>query len=257
MILPDDLPESLAPLRAYGWTAIELGRSRAGVWRIDMDGRALFLKANPRHPRSEFQAELARLTWLAEMGIAAPRIVDVAQSAERDWLLMSAVPGEDLTTLAGQPDILCRAFAQGLRRLHALDPSRCPFDHTMPGRLEAAAGNVAAGLVDESDFDSERQGRTGAEILAWLRANIPPAGHLVVTHGDACVPNFMARDGRFSGIVDCSRLGLADMWQDLALACHSIAYNCGREHVPTFLAAYGAEWDETRSRFYCALDELF
>lgn len=254
---PDDLPENLALLRAYDWKAITLGKSQAAVWRLGVDGRRLFLKAAPRHPLSEFEAERARLEWLAGMGFSAPRLVDTGQSADRDWLLMTAVPGDDLTTLVHRPETLCRAMAQGLRRLHALDPSRCPFDHSLPGRVEDGAAHVAAGLVDETDFEPEHAGWRATEVLAWLRDNIPPQGTLVITHGDACVPNLVAQDGRFSGIVDCSRLGLADIWQDLALACRSIAHNCGREHVTPFLAAYGAAWDETRYRFYNALDELF
>jgi len=45
--------------------------------------------------------------------------------------------------------------------------------------------------------------------------------------------------------------------QDLAIACRSIAYNLGRDHVTAFLKAYGAEWDEAKYTFYCTLDELF
>lgn len=257
MMLPADLPEALSALCTHDWTAVTLGESKADVWRIGTSGGALYLKASPRLALDEYHAELARLDWLAEMGFPAPRIVDTTSSADRDWLLMTAVTGADLTTLAGQPDVLCHVYAQGLRRLHALDPSRCPFDHSLPGRLADARANLDAGLVDEDDFDDERRGWRASQVYDWLSANMPPSGNLVVTHGDACVPNFMAENGRFSGIVDCSRLGLADKWQDLALACRSLERNCGREHIPAFLAAYGAEWDEIRYRFYSALDELF
>jgi aminoglycoside 3'-phosphotransferase-2 len=67
----------------------------------------------------------------------------------------------------------------------------------------------------------------------------------------------MVQHGAFAGIIDCGRLGVADRWQDLAIACRSLIYNCGQEHVAPFLATYGAEWDEERYRYYCTLDELF
>jgi aminoglycoside 3'-phosphotransferase-2 len=50
---------------------------------------------------------------------------------------------------------------------------------------------------------------------------------------------------------------VSDRWQDLALACRSLAFNGGQDHVEAFLAAYGAELDEERFAYYCALDDLF
>ncbi|MDF2799913.1 MAG: family aminoglycoside O-phosphotransferase, partial [Devosia sp.] len=58
-------------------------------------------------------------------------------------------------------------------------------------------------------------------------------------------------------MVDLARLGVADLWQDLAIACRSIQRNIGADHVASFLGSYGAEWDETRYRYYNALDNLF
>ncbi len=258
MTLPPDLPESLSPLRDYAWHEIGLGRSAASVWRIALpEGGSAFLKSEAIHPLAELPGEIARLNWLTSMGFKAPRVIDTGQSADRVWLLMSAVIGDDLTHLTDRPADLVRAYAQGLRRLHALDPAQCPFDHRVAARLTQAEQRLAAGLVDETDFDTDRRGWTGRQILDWLYAHPPSEGPLIVTHGDASAPNMLALDGRFSGVVDCGRLGRADPWQDLALACRSIAYNIGQQHVPAFLAAYGADWDAAKYRYYCTLDELF
>lgn len=253
-----ELPESLSPLRDLAWTRISIGKSGADVWRITLsDGNAVILKSEPIHPLAEMPGEIERLNWLTRMGFKAPRVIDAEQSADRIWLLMSAVPGADLTHFTDRPDVVVRAYAQGLKRIHALDPAQCPFDHSLDARLALAEQRLAAGLVDEGDFDNEHEGWTGRQVFDWLLAHRPAEGTMIVTHGDASAPNLMAEDERFSGMVDCGRVGRADVWQDLTIACRSIAFNIGEQHVPAFLAAYGVEWDADKYRFYTALDEMF
>lgn len=258
MKIPADLPASLAPLRDLPWTEITHGRSSCTVWRIALsDGNAVFLKVEDLHAHAELSGEIERLNWLTRMGFKAPRVVDTEQTSSRLFLLMTAVPGDDLTHYIDRPGDFVRAYAQGLKRLHALDPTHCPFDQSLDAQLAAAEARMRAGLVDESDFDTDRKGWSAGQVLDWLHRNRPETGKLIVTHGDASTPNILAQDGRFSGVIDCGRLGRADVWQDLALACRSIAYNVGQEHVAPFLAAYGAEWDAKLYEYYCTLDEMF
>lgn len=251
------LPLQLKPLEARDWEPITIGESKASVWRIAMGESALFLKAEPAHDLSEMGDELLRLDYLAEMGFPAPRVVDHVVAEDFNWLLMTAVKGRDLTHLGEEPKVLIQVLADGLKRLHALDPAHCPFDHSLDRRLRDAEANVLAGRIDETDFDDERDGWTGQQVFDWLAANRPEETNRVVTHGDACLPNFLADGSRFGGIVDCSQLGVSDRWQDLALACRSLEFNGGKAFVGEFLAAYGAEFDAERYAYYCAMDELF
>lgn len=257
MNVRERLPLSLKPLDRHEWLPVAIGKSRAAVWRIGIGETALFLKAEPNHELAEMPRELLRLDYLAEMGFPAPRVVDHVQADDFSWLLMTAVKGQDLTRTLERPVDVARMLAEGLRRLHALDPVNCPFDHALDQRLADAERNLAAGLVDESDFDDDRQGWTGQAVFDWLVANRPAEEERVVTHGDACLPNVMSVDGRFSGVVDCARLGVADRWQDLALACRSLQSNGGTEVVGEFLSAYGTEFDAERYTYYCTLDEMF
>lgn len=64
------------------------------------------------------------------------------------------------------------------------------------------------GLVDEADFDNERQGKTATDVLADLLSTLPETYDLVVIHGDACLPNFMANGSNFTGFIDCGRLSV-------------------------------------------------
>lgn len=253
----EHLPHSLKPLAAHEWTEITIGESSSSVWRIAMGESGLFLKAEPVHGLHEMPAELLRLDYLAEMGFPAPRVVDEVSADDFNWLLMTAVKGKDLTHLGDEPHVLIQVLADGLKRLHALDPANCPFDHSLDRRLRDAEANLLAGRIDEADFDDERHGQTAQQVYEWLLDNRPLETNRVVTHGDACLPNFLALNGRFSGVVDCARLGIADRWQDLALACRSLEFNGGKDFVNEFLAAYGAEFDAERYEYYCALDEMF
>src|SRR5690606_39667738 len=117
MTIPADLPESFGPLANLEWTKITMGRSDAEVWRIVLgDGNAVFLKTEARPQAPELPGEIERLNWLTKMGFKAPRVIDAEQSGDRIWLLMSAVPGEDLTHYVDRPTEFVHIYAQGLKR---------------------------------------------------------------------------------------------------------------------------------------------
>lgn len=227
-----------------------IGQSGADVYKV---GETLFIKSEPMGELSELPGEIARLAWLADTGIPCPEIVDTADHAGRTWLLMSALPGANL---ASSPDLepvaIARILGRALRSLHELDPVDCPFDHRIEPRLRLARRRLDAGLYDGDDLGD------GESAYAMAFSTRPYAEDLVVTHGDACLPNLLARDGVFTGFVDCGRLGVADRHQDLALACRSFARNCGAASLAVLLDAYGiAEPDPQKLAWYSLLDEFF
>ena len=227
-----------------------IGESGAEVYRI---GDTLFLKSEPIGPLAELPGEVERLRWLGDTGIPCPEVVDEISWEGRHWLLMSAVPGHDLAQSYDLGPInTCEMVAQALRTLHVLDIDACPFDHRAEHRISAARRRLDAGHYDGPEPDA------GPANYAMLWSTRPAHEDLVVTHGDACLPNFIARDGQFTGMIDCGRLGVADRYQDLALAARSIARNHGRAFVPAFFSAYGIdEPDEQKLAWYTLLDEFF
>jgi kanamycin kinase len=62
----------------------------------------------------------------------------------------------------------------------------------------------------------------------------------VLTHGDACLPNFLAEGDHVTGYLDLGAAGLAPREHDLAAAVWSLQYNLGPGHARRFLDAYGA-----------------
>lgn len=236
-----------------------IGASGADVFRIVRAGQAdVFLKSEPALPLSELPGEVERLRWMAQIGLPGPSVLAAVSEGQRHHLLMSAVLGQDMATAFDlQPALILRVAAMALRILHETPIDDCPFDHRLESRLIDAGRRVQAGRVDESAFDGPRQGWTAAQVWTQLQADRPSAQDWVVTHGDACLPNLMLEGKWFTGFIDCGRLGVADRYQDLALAARSITHNFGAQWVSLFFQEYGIEPDEERMEFYCVLDEFF
>jgi len=245
---PVDLPPGWAD--GVELTPQTIGESGAWVCRA---GAKHFIKSEPISPLAELPGEIARLRWLHGTGLPCPAVLDATDHGGRHWLLMTAIPGHDLaSTERVTTERAVRLMAEALRQLHALEVTSCPFDHRAQIRVAAASARYHAGLYDGDDPEQ------GPADYARLIAEVPTSEDLVVTHGDACFPNFMTENGRFTGMIDCGRLGVADRYQDLALACRSLDWNYGAAAIPAFLTAYGViEPDRAKLEWYALLDEFF
>jgi aminoglycoside 3'-phosphotransferase-2 len=252
---PTAWQERLSPYEAQRQT---IGRSGDDVLCLVKNGvPELFLKSETVHPLSELPGEAERLRWLGAQGIPCPEVVDFATAGARHWLLMTALPGRDFASVPDlAPDQLVAAAADALRQIHTLAVGTCPFDHRAQLRVGLARQRLDAGQVDADDLDEP--GGDLEVLYARLCQTIPSDQDLVVAHGDASMPNLMiSAAGAFSGFIDCGRLGVADRWQDLAIATNSIAFNYGDAHVEPFLARYGAPRSNLKDAWYLLLDEFF
>jgi aminoglycoside phosphotransferase len=186
------------------WTRISGGAS----------GAAVFRRADQFAKRGDVAAEAERLAWL-QGRLHVPPIV----SARSDLLVTSAlagVPGDQVAP-SRLPAVMLRALAA----LRALQVSDCPFRAPVASLVDEAAARVAAGLVDEEDFDDVRRGRTAAALLDELHRTRPAVEELTVCHGDLCPDNLII-DGDEIGFVDVGRLAAADRHRDLALVARAL-----------------------------------
>jgi kanamycin kinase/streptomycin 3"-kinase/aminoglycoside 3'-phosphotransferase-2 len=250
------------------WEQISTGRSGADV-RRSPDGD-VYAKSGSGIQREDLIAERERLEWLAGSDLPGPEILDWDDDDTTATLTLRAVPGVPVSELRG-PDASTAAESLGrfLARLHSTPRESCPFERWLAVTVAIARVRVDEGLVDESDFDADRGGRSATDLLTELLDQRPRAeeleiGDLVVCHGDACLPNFLVDPETLevTGMVDVHRLGVADRHLDLALATRStadLALNpgFGPEAAEALVAAYGREVDPWRVDFYRLLDEFF
>jgi len=264
---PVPTPNDLSALVAgRTWRRNLVGEAGAAVHRLSLDGAPdLYLKHGTGEVAGDIVDEAARLRWLSSH-VTTPQLVYSAADSEEAWLLTTALPGR--TAYERMADELARApqvaalIGAFLKTLHALPAAQCPFDSGADRRLELAKARMKAGLVDVDDFDDVHAGWSAEQVWDKMITLRPSVADPVVTHGDYSLDNILIKEGpitdsHVSGCVDLGRLGVADRYQDLA-----IAWNCLDEFGPdaqrAFLDAYGlAELDADRLAFHLALDEFF
>jgi aminoglycoside phosphotransferase len=237
---------------------VGIGKSAASVFRLRTPVGTLFLKICATSEDGGLDAEAERLRWLAGR-LAVPNVVSFAKDDEREYLLVTGLRGVNGVEAGRErPEDVTSGLAQALKSLHAQPVAGCPFDQTVVTQIARARRRVASGFVDEADFDEERIGRTAPELLAEIEVYRRNNEACALTHGDPCLDNVMFDDGRVAGFVDCGRAGVADPYQDLALAARSIGSHLGREWISVFFRQYGLPTpDERKLAFYRLLDEFF
>ncbi|MDM7831911.1 aminoglycoside 3'-phosphotransferase [Cellulomonas edaphi] len=221
-----DLPAAVAAI-------VDPGTTEA-VWRNELGGLTFssgdrFVKWAPAGSGLDLEAERARLEWAARW-TTVPELLGHGRDDDGSWLVTRALAGRNAVDpyWAARPAQAARLIGAALRDLHdALPVEGCPFDWSV----------------------AERTARAGIDPARVGLA--PPVGRLVVCHGDACAPNtLLSDDGSWTGHVDLGRLGVGDLWGDLAIAAWSTEWNYGPGYDADVYAGYGVEPDQGRIAFY-------
>ncbi|MGO4538594.1 APH(3') family aminoglycoside O-phosphotransferase [Paenibacillus sp. 2TAB19] len=241
------------------WQRITLGMSASRTYRLSGERETSYLKVQSLVPYDCLSDERDRIVWL-QGKLPVPEVLFYDRDESHEYLLLSEVAGVNASDKIYETMLpqLMEQLAVGLRAVHDVDITGCPFDRTLNIVLEEARRRTERGLVDEDGFDEERQGLKAAALYNELLKRKPQTEELVFTHGDYCLPNIILHQGAFSGLIDWGRGGIADKYQDLALAVRSITHNFGESWVPLFLEAYGLQGaDKAKLEFYRVLDEFF
>lgn len=252
---------------------IDEGRAISPVWVNERGGVtfavgaqpvACFVKWAPAGSGLDLTAEAARMAW-AVAYTPVPVILGEGADAEGAWLATTAMPGENAVSerYRRDPPAAVAAVGAGLRALHDdLPVEQCPFSWSPAVRLDRAATLPAPVSRDDATLavpvswdDAAHRGLTVGEARRILD-DPPPVDRLVVCHGDACAPNTLIDEGRWSGHVDLGALGVADRWADIAVATWSTQWNYGPGWEPALLDAYGIDPDPERTAWYRLLWDM-
>lgn len=252
-------PELLTRYNSWSWSAVSVHPGNSATYRVS-NGRntTLFLKVVRRGWTPNAEAEAARLIW-AHRYLPVPELIESGSAPESSWILTNGIEALDATSESFRSDVtgLVRHLAVGLRAFHESLPLTCPFHFRLADALCLVRDRLASGLIDPTrDFHAEHAHLTAEAAVAALHEDSPDSEHLVVCHGDYCVPNILIRDDHVVGYVDLGELGVADRWWDLAVATWSVTWNFGPGYEARFLEAYGVDRDDERIRYYRLLYDV-
>ncbi|MEW9265776.1 aminoglycoside 3'-phosphotransferase [Kineococcus endophyticus] len=238
---PVPVPAALRPVLAR-WGAPPDVAALPAAWvnalggttfRLEGPQGTVFCKWAPPGVALDLAGEAVKAGW-ARRWLPVPEVLEAGADGDGSWLVSAALPGRSAVDpdWIARPEVAVPSLGRALRRWHdELPVQECPFDWSVPFRLERAVGDASA-----------------------LRE--PPAvDRVVVCHGDACAPNTLLDDatGQAVAWVDLSGVGRGDRWADIAVATMSLDWNYGPGWQEEFLRAYGVGPDPVRTAYYRAL----
>lgn len=177
-------------------------------------------------------------------------------SLDRDYLVTRMAEGEDLTHFRNDPERLCRELAQALRKLHSQPATHAPVSARLQRYLESAASGE--GVYDQSVLMDRFPIASKEEAWQIMQEKKHRLSADTLIHGDACLPNVIFRNWKFSTFIDFSLAGAGDKHIDLYWALWSLQFNLGTEaYTDYFLDCYGREYFDLDMLKVVAAFELF
>jgi len=260
MMLPDSISQHLAGKTGH---TDDIGMSGSLVTVYE----DCVLKVEKEKPNSA--DVIASIVWLSNR-LPTPRVICHEVKNGISWLLMTRIPGQMSCEerYLQQPEVLISALADGLKLLWSTDSTGCPRRYLLEDLLKEAAYRVENGLVDMDNVEPETFGKGGfrnpEQLLQWLLDNKPNSVP-ILAHGDYCLPNIFLQDGRFSGFIDVSDMGIGEKWRDIALCWRSLKHNTDGTYSRVYpglnpdllFEKLGIQPDWQQIRYHLLLDELF
>ncbi len=209
-------------------------------------------------PLGELQREAEMTRYFHKKGLGAEVLAYL--SDDRDWLLTSAVRGEDATAprYLADPRRLAVTLATLLRELHELAAADCPVKDRMSTYFATAKENYAAGRYDLSYLPPHLSHLSADEAWRQLEKGRQFFRSDTLLHGDYCLPNIMLEDWSLSGFIDLGGGGVGDRHIDLFWGAWTLAFNLGTDaYRRLFFDAYGRDRIDADLLDLVAMAEVF
>lgn len=159
--IPNEIPQDILPFVSGADIYDSSCSPEAKVYFIDK-GKGYYLKYSGK---GMLEKESRMTEYFYTKGFGA-EVLDYI-SNESDWLLTSAVAGEDCADrrYLEEPKRLCDTIAQELRKLHETDYSGCPIPDRTAEYLAGAERNYDTGNYDKSQFPDSFGYCSAAEVF--------------------------------------------------------------------------------------------
>jgi len=239
----------------YSISQIVGGATNADLYRIENNSGNYILKMQ----YSSLEKEYLNYKWLNKK-LPVPQVKFYCQHNKYELLCMTELQGQTLEYYIGKVDAkeIIRQYAKSLKLLHSLKIDKNALVQDIDQKLSIAKFNLKNGLVDCSQLQPENQNCELTELYEKLVSIKPNSFELVFTHGDYCFDNLIFEDDKLNGFIDIGNGGIADKYQDIALAVRSIEGNFNINLMNYFYEEYGLrEIDKQKLEFYILLDEFF
>ena len=210
----------------------------ARVYFIDK-GNGYYLKCSGR---GRLEKEFRMTEYFHSKGLGAEVLSYISDNC--DWLLTTAVAGEDCTYEAylKEPKRLCDTIACELRKLHETDYTGCPVLNKTAEYLAVAEENYRTGNYDKSHFPDSFGYCSAMDAYAVLTEGKDALQSKVLLHGDYCLPNIILNSWRLSGLIDVDNGGVGDRHIDIFWGVWSLWFNLKtNRYQDRFLDAYGRD----------------
>ena len=193
-------------------------------------------------PAGTLKTEANMTRFFHQKGLSAE--VLAYETADRDYFLTRAIPGEDCLDklYLDDPKRLAETMGMLLRQLHETAPNGCPVTDCTASFISTVEENHRLGKWHPSRLSDIMTHFSIDDAWATVQQLSKELKQDTLIHGDYCLPNVMLDNWSFSGFLDVGSGGIGDRHMDLYWGCWSLNYNlkasrwCGR-----FLDAYGRD----------------
>lgn len=200
--------------------------------------------------------EATVMKWLSGR-LSVPEVIDCGVEEEKEYLLMTELPGAHIDDFCGNPIAYVTHMANSIKLLQSVGIGNCPFDSSISMRLTELQHLLENNLadVDRTHWEKSNHFSSPMALYQWLCSNKPDE-ELVFSHGDIAA-NIIVDADNYS-FFDLARAGKADKWLDIAFCVRDIReIDIDGAYEKVFFQLLGAKPNYEKINYFILLDEMF